>query len=128
MKHLLWRFAAALGLFALAAAPAISAASQAASYDTELTSVYGSPSPYTGTLRLTVSESGIVHGYYFSSDGTAMFVPVTGGKIGDSIWFDIGDGRMYHIDARMHGGAIVGTAFSGSNEQYTFVASPQHKS
>jgi hypothetical protein len=124
MRHLLWTLAVTFGLVSMAAAPAISA-TQAASYDTELTAVYGSPSPYTGTLRLTVSDSGIVRGYYFSSDGTAMYVPVTGGKNGDSIWFDIGDGRMYHIDARMHGGTIVGTAFSGSNEQFTFVANPQ---
>jgi hypothetical protein len=127
MRNLLWMLAAALGLLSLAPAPATSA-TQPATYDTALTALYGSPAPYTGTLRLTVSDSGIVRGYYFSSDGTAMFVPVTGGEKGDSIWFDIGDGRMYHIDARMHDGTIVGTAFSGTNEQFTFVASPQHQS
>jgi hypothetical protein len=124
MRHLLWILAAALGLLPLAAAPAISA-TEPTSYDTALTAVYGSPSPYTGTLKLTVSESGIVRGYYFSSDGAAMFVPVTGGRNGNSIWFDIGDGRMYHVDGRVQNGTIVGTAFTGNNEQYTFVASPQ---
>jgi hypothetical protein len=124
MKHQLSILAGALGLLSLACTPAMSA-SEPTSYDTALTAVYGSPSPYTGTLKLTVSESGIVRGYYFSSDGTAMFVPVTGGENGNSIWFDIGDGRMYHIDGRVHGGTIVGTAFSSGNEQYTFVARPQ---
>ncbi|HKU68290.1 MAG TPA: hypothetical protein VJP85_10985 [Candidatus Baltobacteraceae bacterium] len=124
MRHLIRPLAAAFGLLLPAAAPAISA-TQPASYDTALTAVYGSPSPYTGTLRLTVSSSGIVRGYYFSSDGTAMFVPVTGGKNGDSIWFDIGDGRMYHVDGRVEDGTIVGTAFTGANEPYTFVARPE---
>lgn len=109
-------------LLLLAAAPAVSAA-QPASYDTALTAVYGSAFPYTGTLKLTVNEDGIVRGYYFSSDGTAAFIPVTGGRNGNSIWFDIG-ARMYHVDARVHDGTIVGTAFSSANEQYTFVATP----
>jgi hypothetical protein len=125
MRHLFRTLAAAFGLLSLAAAPALSA-TQPTSYDTSLTSLYGSASPYTGTLKLTVSESGIVRGYYFSSDGTAMYVPVTGGKNGNSIWFDIGDGRMYHVDGRVQNGKIVGSALSGGNEQYTFVASPQN--
>jgi len=125
MRNLLWTLAAAFGLLSLAVAPAMSA-TEPTSYDTSLTSLYGSASPYTGTLKLTVSESGIVRGYYFSSDGTAMYVPVTGGKNGNSIWFDIGDGRMYHVDGRVQNGKIVGSALSAGNEQYTFVASPQN--
>lgn len=115
----------AFGLLSLACAPAMSA-TQPTQYDTALTAMYGSPSPYTGTLKLTISDAGIVHGYYFSSDGSATFVPVTGGRRGESIWFDIGNGDMYHVDGRFHDGAIVGTAFAGNNEQYTFVANPQH--
>jgi len=125
MRNLLWTLAAAFSLLSLAAAPAMSA-TEPTSYDTALTSLYGSASPYTGTLRLTVSESGIVRGYYFSSDGTAMYVPVTGGKNGNSIWFDIGDGSMYHVDGRVQNGKIVGSARSGGNEQFSFVADPQN--
>lgn len=124
MKNLLRTAAVALGLLQLAFAPALSSP-QPTSYDTALTAVYGSPSPYTGTLKLTVSDGGIVRGYYFSSDGTATFVPVTGGRRGDAIWFDIGNGGMYHIEGRLNRGTIVGTAFAVNNEQYTFVASPQ---
>lgn len=124
MRNLLWTIAAALGLLQLACVPALSAP-QPTSYDTALTAVYGSPSPYTGTLKLTVSDAGIVRGYYFSSDGTATFVPVTGGRRGESIWFDIGNRGLYHVEGRLHDGTIVGTAFAGNNEQYTFVANPQ---
>lgn len=123
MKHLLIT-AAALGLLALAGAPAVSSTEPTA-YATALTAVYGSAAPFTGTLKLTISDGGIVRGYYFSSDGSVMFVPVTGGKTGDSIWFDIGNTLMYHVDGRVHDGTIVGTAFAGNNEQYTFVADPQ---
>jgi hypothetical protein len=124
MKHLLWATAAALGLLLPAAAPAISAPAPT-EYATALTAIYGSDAPYTGTLRLTISDNGIVHGYYFSSDGSVMFVPVNGGKTGESIWFDIGNNSMYHIDGRLRDGKIVGTAFAANNDQYTFVADPQ---
>ena len=124
MRHLLRIIALTAGLLPLAAVPAISS-TQPTAYDTALTPVFGSPSPYTGTLRLTVNDAGIVRGYYFSSDGSAMFVPVTGGQRGDAIWFDIGNSGMYHIAGRVHDGTIVGTAFAGNNEQYTFVANPQ---
>lgn len=124
MKSLFRIVAVALGLVQLACAPVLSSP-QPTSYDTALTAVYGSPSPYTGTLKLTVSDAGIVRGYYFSSDGTVAFVPVTGGRRGDAIWFDIGNGGMYHVEGRLRGGTIVGTAFAVNNEQYTFVANPQ---
>lgn len=124
MKHQLRILAAALGLLALAGAPAMSAA-QPAAYTTALTELYGSPAPYTGTLKLTVSEGGIVHGFYFPTDGTSLFVPVTGGQNGSNIWFDIGDDGMYHVQGRVHDGTIVGTAFTHDNRQYTFVASPE---
>lgn len=124
MKHLLLIAAAVIGPVFLAGAPAASSP-QPTQYATALTAMYGSSAPYTGTLKLTVSEHGIVQGYYFSSDGSAMFVPVTGGRTGDSIWFDIGNKVMYHVDGRVRNGTIVGTAFAGDNEQYTFVADPQ---
>jgi hypothetical protein len=114
----------ALGLLSLAFAPAV-AASTPTQYATALTSIYGSPAPYTGTLKLTISDAGIVRGYYFSSDGSVMFVPVTGGRRGDTIWFDIGNNSMYHVDGRVRDGSIVGTAFAANNEQFTFVAKEQ---
>lgn len=124
MKHQLRILAAALGLLALAGAPAISA-TQPTAYDTALTELYGSPAPYTGTLKLTVSAGGIVHGFYFPTDGASLFIPVTGGQNGDSIWFDIGDNVLYRVQGRVHDGTIVGTAFTHDNQQYTFVANPQ---
>lgn len=124
MKNQLRIFAAVLGLIALAGAPAISATEPTA-YATALTELYGSPAPYTGTLKLTVSAGGIVHGYYFPTDSSALLIPVTGGKTGDSIWFDIGDDGMYRVQGRVHDGTIVGTAFTRDNQQYTFVANPQ---
>ena len=124
MKHLLRSIAASLGLLSLACIPAVATPSQT-QYATALTSIYGSAAPYTGTLKLTISDAGIVRGYYFSSDGSVMFVPVTGGKRGDTIWFDIGNNSMYHVDARLHDGSIVGTALAANNEQFSFVASVQ---
>lgn len=124
MRHMLRITAAALGLLSLACAPAVSA-TDPTQYATALTAVYGSAAPYTGTLKLTISDAGIVRGYYFSSDGSIMFVPVSGGKRGDSIWFDIGNNGMYHVDGRLRDGSIVGTAFAANNEQYTFVADVQ---
>lgn len=123
MRNHLRILAAALGLLALASAPALSA-EQPTAYNTALTELYGSPAPYTGTLKLTVS-GGIVHGFYYPTDGASMLVPVTGGQNGDTIWFDIGDNSMYRVEGRVHDGTIVGTAFTRDNQQYTFVADPQ---
>lgn len=116
--------AAAFGLISLAAAPALSA-TQPTAYATALTELYGSPAPYTGTLKLTVSAGGIVRGYYLPSDGGSLFIPVTGGQTGERIWFDIGNNGMYRVQGRVHDGTIVGTAFTQDNQQYTFVASPE---
>lgn len=86
--------------------------------------LYGSPAPYTGSLRLTVSPDGIVRGYYFPADMSAMYVPVVGGETGDRIWFDIGNSGSVHIDGRVKDGVIVGTAFDRDNGQFSFVANP----
>jgi hypothetical protein len=124
MKNQLRTAAAALGLLLAACLPAVSA-TQSTQYDTALTELYGSAAPYTGTLKITVSADGIVHGYYFPSDGTALFIPVTGGQTGRSIWFDIGNDGMYHVNAQVRDGSIVGTALTPDNVPYTFVAKPQ---
>jgi hypothetical protein len=124
MKNHYRTIAAAFGLLLAASAPAVSSA-QPQEYATALTAVYGSAAPYTGTLRLTVTSGGIVSGYYFPSDGSALFIPVTGGQTGQSIWFDIGNDGMYHVSARVRNGSITGTAFTRDYQQYTFVAKPQ---
>lgn len=89
-----------------------------------MTALYGSPAPYTGSLKLTVTSGGIVRGYYFPSDYSSMYVPVVGGQTGDRIWFDIGNAGSVHIDGRVKNGVIVGTAFDRANGQFSFVANP----
>jgi hypothetical protein len=130
MKNLILSLTACVTLLTLAI-PAAGAAAEAPStahYSTAMTELYGSNSPYTGALDLTVTADGIIHGYYFPADYSAMFVPVVGGRSGDSIWFDIGSSQITHIDGRLQDGAIVGTAFTSANAQYTFVAKPTTQS
>lgn len=126
MKHLLYAAAAgaALALTALPAAayPGTPSASTV-SYTTQLTPVYGPSAPYSGTLNLTVSPSGIVRGYYFTADQSRAFVPVTGGESNGKIWFDIGNAGAIHVDARMQNGKIVGSAIENGTP-YAFVAQP----
>jgi hypothetical protein len=94
-----------------------------------MTELYGSNVPYSGSLELNVDPSGIVRGYYFSADGTAMYVPVVGGETGDRIWFDIGNAGTIHIEGRLQAhGVIVGTAFDKTNGQFSFVANPSSNS
>jgi hypothetical protein len=90
-----------------------------------MTELYGSTAPYSGSLDLNVDPSGIVHGYYFSADGSQMYVPVVGGETGDRIWFDIGNLGAVHVEGRLQAqGVIVGTAFDKTNGQFSFVANP----
>lgn len=93
-------------------------------YTTALTQTYGSLAPYTGSLKITVGSDGIVRGYYFPADYSASYIPVTGGRTGDRIWFDIGNDGQYHVIAHVSNGQITGTAFTPDNVQYTFVAKP----
>jgi hypothetical protein len=118
-------------VFLTLAVPAAASAAQAPSaahYSTSMTELYGGNSPYTGALDITVSANGIVNGYYFPADYSTMFVPVVGGKNGDSIWLDIGSSQITHVEARVEDGALVGTAFTSANAQYTFVAKPTAQS
>lgn len=126
MKKLFQAAAAFVGLLTLAAPAAGVAASASTTqhYSTSMTALYGSPAPYSGALELTVSTSGIVRGYYFPSDESAMYIPVVGGQTGDRIWFDIGNSGSVHIDGRIKNGVIVGTAFDRANGQFSFVANP----
>lgn len=86
------------------------------------TSVYGSQFPYEGTLQLHLNPDGIVTGYYRPADNME-FVPVTGGRDGDRIWFDIGQTNSTHVDAKLHDGKMTGTAIDSNNEQLDFNAS-----
>jgi hypothetical protein len=129
MKNPLLSLAAGVAFLTLAVPAAVAAeTSSTAHYSTSMIELYGGTAPYSGALDLTVSANGIVNGYYFPADYSAMFVPVVGGKNGDSIWLDIGSSQITHIDGRVENGAIVGTAFSTANTQYTFVAKPTAQS
>lgn len=131
MKNQTVTLVAALTLLIVAAVPGGASAEQAASaahYYTSMTELYGSTSPYSGALDLSVSPNGIVNGYYFPADYSSMYVPVVGGKSGNTIWLDIGSSQITHIEGRVENGAIVGTAFTGANAQYTFVAKPTSQS
>ncbi len=130
MKLTTLALAASIGL-ALCTLPAAAAADTGlatAHYSTAMTQLYGSSGPYTGALDLRIDAEGIVDGYYFPADFSAMYVPVVGGKTGNSIWLDIGSTAVTHVNARIEAGAIVGTAFTSANAQYTFVATPQARS
>jgi hypothetical protein len=131
MKNQFRAAAALVGLLTLAA-PAVSVAATAVTtqhYSTSMTELYGSPAPYSGSLDLKVDPSGIVSGYYFSADGTDLYVPVVGGQSGDHIWLDIGKSGSVHIEGRVQAhGVIVGTAFDKTNGQFSFVANPSSAS
>ena len=124
MRHLILSLAASAALLALPANALAVTAPTTAHYSTAMTELYGGTAPYTGSLELEIAPDGIVRGYYFPADYSAMFVPVVGGKSGDSIWFDIGSSEITHVEGRLHNGVIVGTAFNKANSQYTFVAKP----
>lgn len=130
MKNTLLRLAACVALLTPAVTGSAAAAGQTpvAHFATAMTELYSASGPYTGALDLRVSADGIVNGYYFPADYSSSFVPVVGGKTGNSIWLDIGSAAITHVDGRIENGVIVGTAFTGNNTQYTFVAKPTAQS
>ncbi|HVA34265.1 MAG TPA: hypothetical protein VNG31_08965, partial [Candidatus Baltobacteraceae bacterium] len=79
----------AVGLPAVAGAQTAGATATDYHFSTTITPVYGSPYPVAGHLDLEIFPSGIVRGYYHNAYQKA-FVPVTGGRDGDYLWFDIG--------------------------------------
>ncbi|MGZ3503023.1 MAG: hypothetical protein ACXWNK_11885 [Vulcanimicrobiaceae bacterium] len=91
-------------------------------YDTRLVEVYGSPGPVAGSLQLRITPDNIVNGYYRPEGGLGTFIPITGGRDGDNIWFDIGYRGDVHVTARFVKGVIVGTAVDGHDTQYDFTA------
>jgi hypothetical protein len=110
--------------------PAVSQAATAqstlpvqATYQTSLQSIYGSPSPWTGTLKLTVNPDGIIQGYYHPDDDMIAFVPVTGGRNGDQVWLDIGRKGHLRVSGTLQNGAITGGAFDErTHETFKFTA------
>lgn len=116
---------ALIGAAIPAAVPAQPAETQT-DYAAAFTDLYGSQYPYTGTLQLHIGSDGIVSGYYRPAD-TADFVPVTGGRDGNAIWFDIGStaNALTHVNATLAGGSMSGTAYDRDHQQLTFRATPQ---
>jgi hypothetical protein len=111
---------------ALTGVPVISHAATAqathVNYETSLSSIYGLPSPWTGTLQLTINPSGIIQGYYRPADNAA-FIPVTGGQNGDQVWLDIGSSGRLHVNGVLKNGVITGGAIDErTKEAYNFSA------
>lgn len=94
-------------------------------YNTALTELYGSPSPYSGTLDLRIDADGIVNGYYHPED-PASFVQVTGGRDGNRIWLDIGQKGEIHVSGTIVNGTITGQAVYSDDQSglYAFKATP----
>jgi hypothetical protein len=130
VKHKLTQIARALALgaaVAAVAAPAFASAAvtQAAHntvyYDATFQRVFGDPYPWQGTFQLQESSSGIINGYYRPyPDGN--FIPVTGGRSGDSIWLTIGMNGRTQINGVLKDGKITGAAIDGRGVEYSFVA------
>jgi hypothetical protein len=130
--------AAAAALLAIAAVPHAASAQSSTSqaYTTALVQVapVSAPGEFDGRLKITVTSSGIVNGYYFPT-GAGTIVPVVGGVSDGKYWMDIGGNTRLHIYAQMSkDGSLVGTATptpytlnqSHENlaETYSFVAKP----
>jgi hypothetical protein len=93
-----------------------------ATYETSIQSIYGFDAPWTGMLQLTFNPDGIIQGYYRPADNMA-FVPVTGGRNGDSVWLDIGRSGHLHVNGVLQNGVITGSAVDESTQHpYTFSA------
>ena len=113
-KHTYFATGLALALGLLVPAAPVSAQTAAqpvvTNYETEMAQIVPAQSAgvYAGTLRLSVSQSGIVQGYYQTQDG--LVEPVTGGKNGDAIWFSIGESGTVRVTGNMYGSSIVGSA------------------
>jgi hypothetical protein len=73
----------------LEASAATTASPTPSYFTTSIVQVYGSQYPLTGKLDLQIFPNGTVRGYYHTSY-YKIYIPVTGGRDGDYIWFDIG--------------------------------------
>lgn len=94
-------------------------------YATSLTPLHEN-APYTGSLELTYAPDGTIHGYYFTSDYSALYIPVVGGVNGDRIWLDIGASDIMRVQGRVHDGVIDGGVIGPADDQsFTFTAAPE---
>ncbi|HLI95660.1 MAG TPA: hypothetical protein VKT72_06185 [Candidatus Baltobacteraceae bacterium] len=121
-------FAIAAALVVVAPSVSQAAVTQAqapvhATYETSMVPVlHAFDGPWTGTLKLTFNPSGIIQGYYNPADQMA-FIPVTGGRDGDNVWFDIGTNGRLHVNGTLQNGSIVGGAIDErTHETYDFTA------
>ncbi|MGH7737499.1 MAG: hypothetical protein ACREMP_06485 [Candidatus Tyrphobacter sp.] len=81
--------------------------------------------PFTATMELRYRADGVVRGFYHPA-GLPSFVPIVGGRTGDSIWLNIGTSDRWTFNGRFRDGKIVGSARrSGRVTPYSFVATPQ---
>lgn len=94
-------------------------------YATAITEIYGSTVPVAGVLDLRIDSRGIVQGNYHP-DGVRNFDPVSGGRDGVHIWFDIGAAGEMHVTGTIASdGSIDGQAWNdAADRQYRFTATP----
>ena len=122
------RILAAATVLGLAGQPAPSLAVQQNAmtyYNTRLVEIYGSPAPFAGTLQLRISPDNIINGYYRAEGGLGTYIPITGGRDGDDVWFDIGERGDVRVTGKLVNGAIVGTAVDEHDTQYNFTATKE---
>lgn len=122
----------------LASAPSVSLASapaQTYTYTTSMTQTKPLPSAgvIAGKMTLSVSDDGIINGWYIPADAGPP-VDVTGGKHGNELWLDIGSmGSLRIYGSIDKNGTIAGTAtqyprlgigsdYMGSPPAFDFVA------
>ena len=133
MKHFL-KIAAAAGALLATSIPALAVTENnpppQREYTTELAPLNGFGLPFSGSMTLRVYSNGIVQGNY-SVPGGAQFIPVTGGRDGNSIWFEIGMMGRVQFTGHYEHGKIVGIAydrnlsrFGGEAGEFSFVATP----
>ncbi len=97
-------------------------------YHVAFTPVHTGGGEYDGTLNVSIADSGEISGTFrFDDDGTSHVV--TGGRDGDHVWLDLGEGDHYRIDAELKGGKILGAtqglgAFGDFTQPYAFTGTP----
>lgn len=109
-------------VFCTAAVFAASAQDQTEHYNIAIFNALTHDYPVTGTMDITYHADGIVRGYYHPA-GLPSFVPITGGRTGDSIWLTIGTQGRWTLNGHFHDGKITGSATSSQRHfPYSFVA------
>lgn len=112
----MYALAAAMAALAFGTQPltaqAVTAGSSFTYHYTTYITTRTDPIGWAGTLAFSISADGIVSGYYRSDSGTGAPQPVTGGRSGDDIWFDIGASGQLHVTGSIIGDKIQGVAWS----------------